>query len=210
MIALSSIRPHKNSEVYRANQIRAKESWEKVFSDIVYFSPKEPELDSPKTIWIESEEWPSIKTLAAYGGRQKDISAIINSDIVVSPELAKVELLIRTSSIMAATSRRWDLDQKVILDNDKGRDIFIAKPKAWRMLAAEISSTCRIGHNQWDSWALVFFQAKFIEKFADFSRCKCIFHPKHGERNQPYVDEVDISGPYQGFQSGRFDTIISL
>lgn len=210
MIAISSARLHSKSEAYRTNQIRAKKSWEAVFDRIVYFGDVESELTCRKTVWMPSCDWPHIHTLADYASRQKSISCIINADIVVTAQLINVFRGMSSSYILGMTSRRYDLESGELNPEDRGRDIFILKPHAWKMVADEVPRSCRIGHNEWDSWMIGFMRKKFGKKFADFTRCRCIFHPQHEERERPFGEEVDISGPYKGYWDGKPDTQIII
>lgn len=210
MIAISSIRPHNTSDAYRSNQIAARKSWGSVFEKIVYFSEVEPELDGLNVVWMPCSDYPFIWQMAEYAAKQKALSAIINADIVVTEELLKVEKIIESSFIQGATSRRYDLDTGLLNPEDKGRDIFILKSKGWKQVAELIPRSCRIGHNEWDSWMIGFMRKRFGKKFAEFTRCKCIFHPRHEERHRPFGDTVDISSPYKSYWDGTPDTQIVL
>lgn len=208
MIAISSIRPHSASAVYRENQVRAFRSWLPVFDRVIYFSKPEPELVGPRVEWVDVAEYPFIWQMAAWAAGQKELTVIINADIVVAPNLKTVLEGFSRSSFQAATSRRYDLESGTLNPHDRGLDIFVLKQRGWRMVAKLIPRSCRIGHNEWDSWMIGFMRKEFKKKFAEFTRCKCIFHPKHEERHRPFGETVDISGPYKGYGDGTPDAQI--
>ena len=193
MIAVSSHRKHgKTLCVYRKNQIRAKESWERYFDQIIYFGPVEPALVSDKTFFIPSDNWPFIRDMAAEASRQpSEFVAIVNADIVVTQPIRQIEGIMRASGMKAVSSRRRDMQTRKLLDNDKGRDIFICTPHVWSRVAANVPATCRIGHQQWDSWMIAFLRTTLQNRFGEFTRIPCIYHPRHSGRNMPHA--VDIS-----------------
>jgi len=212
MIAISSHRKHGHHKcTYRKNQIRAKESWEKYFEKIIYFGDVEPDLQSDKTFFIPCENWPFIRDMAREAGRQpSNYVAIINADIVVTQPFRNVEIIMRASSIRAASSRRRDLTKRVLLDNDKGRDIFVCTPVVWRNVAKEIPACCRIGHQQWDSWMVAYLRTTLRNGFAEFTRIPCIYHPSHGMRQMPHADTIDISNSRYQISVFRNDPQMSL
>lgn len=201
MIAISSFRPHNLSREYQQNQIRAKESWEKVFSKIIYLGNHEPELDSLKTAFLGYSGWPTIKELARLASTQSSLVALINSDIVVTDPIRDVEEKMVRTGIQAAVSRRFEFDPKnhdlaTAQIVDKGLDIFIAHPKLWAMVAKEIPDNLQIGHIQFDTWLTGFFLVKLGNAFRDFSRFKCVFHPKHSGRHMPHNPAEPLKDRY--------------
>lgn len=210
MTALSSFRPHRDSGEYRQNQIRAKNSWEPIFKNIIYFGHLEPELTSPKTEFIPYDGWPFIREMAEIASKLNGYTAIINADIVIEPELSTVVAIMERTGIVAATSMRRDLETREILFNDKGRDIFILNQRWWKRVADKVPRSCRIGHFEWDSWMIGFLCYEAKTKFADFSQVKCVFHPKHGGRKMPFNGEVNINSKYKGYWNGTRDTAIIL
>lgn len=210
MIAISSFRPHIQNGEYRTNQIRAKQSWELVFDEIIYFGRFEPELASDKTRFIPCDGWPRICDMASEAAQHKGYTAIINADIVVSEDLKKVVQIMGIGNVAAATSRRRELETGILHDNDKGRDIFICKRKWWRRISHDIPKSCLIGHQQWDSWMVSYLRWFAKTRFADFTMAKCIFHPNHEGRTMPFNDKVDIEWEHKGYWSGRQDPIIAL
>jgi len=210
MNAVSSFRAFAKSATYRENTLRAKASWEGVFERIAYFGSPEPELRSDRTTFVPYEGWPFIWELAAYAAQLPGYTAIINSDIVVTPVLLDVVRVMEAAGVAAATSRRYDLATGILFDNDKGRDIFILRRRWWSKVAAAVPKSCRIGHNQWDSWMIGFLRYEAKTRFADFTMAKCIFHPAHEGRDMPHDAEVDINSKYKGYWNGTFDPQIKL
>lgn len=203
MIVLSSFRPHKASAAYRENQIRAHESWEAFASEIVYFGDYEAELAGEHTTFIPSENWPRISVMAECASAYRKPVAIVNSDIVLEPEVKRVFEVVAETSIGGATSRRFCLETRELDPADHGRDIFICKPRVWKAVANEIPHVCRIGHQRWDSWLVGFLRKK--RQFGDFTQMRVVFHPTHEERQMPHADEIEFSGPYEGFWDGTQD-----
>lgn len=212
MVAISSHRKHgKTVCAYRRNQLRAKESWDVYFDQIIYFGTEESELISPKTFFIPSDNWPFIKDMAAEASRQQsDYVAIINADIVVTQPFRHIEGIMKASNMKAASSRRRDYKTRVLLDNDKGRDIFVCTPRVWGQVANNIPPNCRIGHQQWDSWMIAFLRVTLQNMFGEFTRIPCIYHPKHTGRNMPYADTIDISNSKYQISTFRNDPQLIL
>lgn len=209
MTIISSFRPHKDSAVYRENQIRAHKSWESVAAEIVYFGKPEPELGGVTTRFLPCEEWPKIAFMAEWAATYKEPAAIVNSDIVLEEPVARVFDIVKRTHIGAATSRRFDLETRKLNPEDHGRDIFICKPKIWKMVAKEIPDVCRIGHQCWDGWFVGFLRKRIGKRFADFTQLRAVFHPTHGERLMPYSEEIRMNGEYYGYFDGTQDSQIA-
>lgn len=197
MIALSSHRPHHKSVEFRHNQLLAKRSWEGAFTKIIYAGIEEPELHSQKTTFIQAEDWPRIQTLAQIAAEQQGIVAILNADIVVNNRLREVENRMWARGGVCGSSRRYhfdahtpDLTHAKLIESDRGRDIFIARQNIWKRIAREVPEYLRIGHQQWDAWMTDFFREHYNQRFIDFTAMKCIFHPKHEDRQMPYANEI--------------------
>jgi hypothetical protein len=188
VIAISSYKPFAKSADIARNQLRAKESWEKTFDGIIYFGEPEPELKSPKTQFIPCEPFPPIWLLVLAASQAADHACLINADIVVTPSLRQVWPMPRMS---ACTSGRYEFDPftcdyagaKV---KDMGVDFFMASPVVWRACWRAIPKHLRIGHCSWDSWMLSFLNGYCGNRFCDITIYRCIFHPRHEERDRPY------------------------
>lgn len=184
MIAISSFKPFSESAEVAKNQYSAKQSWEAVFSKIVYVTPfPEPELESDKTEFVvQPETFPSIKSLALLCAEQEEWTAIINADIIVDPKLLKVEKKLKELNAETCYSRRYqfgfDMSEAEIVD--WGLDFFAATPSAWKEIAEAIPDEFRIAHQQWDTW-MVSWMSKHTKCY-EITECRCIFHPKHGDR----------------------------
>lgn len=191
MIALSSHKPHHLSAEYARNQIAANRTWLNVFEDIYYFGPTELELSDERVHFVGQTDFPLIKDMLLMAGQQRQLVAILNADIVVSPKLRTIGNQMEQKRINAATSKRWQnngLPEPVILD--KGLDIFIARPWLWRILAKECPLGYRIGHCEWDTWCLGMLMRYTHRKMADFTEAACIFHPVHEGRERPHNGDV--------------------
>lgn len=213
MIAISSHRPHGYSScIYKKNQKRAIKSWEMYFDSIIYFGPFEKDLVTIKTSFIPCDGWPFIWQMAAEAGRQtSDYVAIINADIVVTQPFKQIEGIMKASKLQGASSRRRDYGTRQLLDDDRGRDIFICTPRVWAKVAKEIPRNCRIGHQQWDSWMVAFLRITLGSKYGDFTGVPCNYHPKHGQRNMPHAESIDLSGSrYDPKTTFRYDTQIVI
>lgn len=188
-MAVSSFRPLSESKEIARNQIRAKRSWEDVFDQIVYFGDPEPQLSSSKTEFVESEQFPTVDRMMAAAALANDWSCLINSDIVVSPLLGKVVRDCIRNKIEAITSQRYEFtgeDLNHARVKDSGYDFFMSSPKQWAEAAKVVPSEYRIGHNRWDNWVLGRFNVVCMKRFVDVTSKRLIFHPRHGERKQPY------------------------
>lgn len=197
MIAITSHRPHAKSAEYARNQKLAWRTWQGFFTDIIYFGDEEPELKSFKTRFVRSEQWPTIKIMAQLAATARGIACIINADILINPKLRVVENRLANGPAAVASSRRWHIDPHLpnfdraqLVDTDRGRDIFVCTRVVWQRIAAEIPGHLRIGHQQWDAWMTDFFNAHYHDRFIDFTQMKCIFHPKHEDRQMPFAEDI--------------------
>lgn len=196
MIAISSHRPLDQEPEIKRNQLLAKRTWESVFSRIIYFGVFEQELASSKTVFFPHEEFPRIKDLMEQAGKQRGLVAILNADIVVTPDLKKLERMMMLRGKLCASSRRYHFDPDTCdwkaaqLGNDRGRDIFIARNDIWRDAAHNVPEQFRIGHQGFDGWITDFFRGKYNTSFIDFTDMRIIFHPNHGNRKMPHSKEV--------------------
>jgi len=165
------------------------------FNRIIYLGPSEPELRSPKTKFVFSEDFPRIKALMQVAALQPGFTAILNADIVVN-DLRKLESQMMLRGKVCASSRRWHFDpntcdwKAAYLGSDRGRDIFIARQDIWRKAAREVPEELRIGNSRWDAWCTDWFRIRHGESFIDFSGQKLIFHPAHESRLRPFDEEI--------------------
>ena len=123
----------------------------------------------------------------------KGWAAIINADIVVSIRLGAVVQECIRKGIKAITSYRYEFNTpnpdpelsgaKV---KDLGFDFFMADPTVWKGASDVVPEGYRIGHNRWDNWCLGYMNTVLGKKFVDVTSRRLIFHPRHGERKQPY------------------------
>lgn len=196
MIAISSHRPLDQEPEIKRNQLLAKRTWEAAFSRIIYFGTIEPELSSGKTAFVPSEEFPRIKDMMEMAGKQRGFVAIVNADIVVTPEIKKLERLMMLRGKLCASSRRYHFDPNTCdwkaaqLGLDRGRDIFIARNDVWRDAARHVPNELRIGNSRWDAWATDWFRIRYNDSFLDFTNMRAIFHPNHESRRRPYDEEI--------------------
>lgn len=198
--AVSSHRPHSTDGEYRRNQTLAKTTWDHVFQKITYCGPQEPELASYKTQFIHDEQFPRIRRLAELAGQWHGLTAILNADILVAPEILALERQMKTKRRLCASSRRWgfavagrtlaEMLEKADLGNDRGRDIFVATGAVWRNLAMTMPEGYRIGNPYWDAYVTDFFRKYYDASFVDFTSWRCVFHPEHAGRNYPFAQEI--------------------
>jgi hypothetical protein len=206
MILISSHRPHSQGGCFPQNQIAAHQSWEGVARRIIYFGSFEQSLSGPTTQFIPSTDFPRIKDMATMAGRQPQITALVNADIILIPLIHKIEFNIQRGFARACISRRHHfepgaqtLDQARDDPLDRGRDIFVTRPDIWRKVAEEIPPVFRIGHQKWDAWLSDYFKTTQGKYFTDFTRLRCVFHPIHGDRKMPYAPELeDVNMHYPG------------
>lgn len=188
MILLSSIRQFSKDGTgeYQRNQLAAKATWERVASKIVYFSAREPSLDSTKTIWIPSDEYPQILTLCEFAGQQNEWCAILNADIVLAQHFPIVEAKLKARKAMCASSWRYNFDPAVGIDSgvkdDEGLDFFAAVPAVWQKDYELVDERLRLGSGFWDSHTLSVFCTFFASNFWNITNSRVIFHPRHGGR----------------------------
>lgn len=184
MIAVSSFKPFSKSSEIAENQMKAKESWERVFSKIIYLCDRpEPELASGKTEFVTGHNFPIIRALVDVCASQRDWACIINADIVVSFRLKLVEMELKRKKAMSAISKRFQIPENEVVDY--GLDWFAAIPALWAKIANRIPGVFRIGHPIWDTWMLAAFGTiGSIDQCYDATPSKIIFHPKHLDREQ--------------------------
>src|SRR6266498_2469409 len=195
MQAVSSHRPNCQDRDICRNQSLAARTWRMTFTRIIYLGPSEPDLRSPKTKFVFSEDFPRIKALMQIAALQPGFTAILNADIVVN-DLRKLENQMMLRGKVCASSRRWHFDpntcdwKAAYLGSDRGRDIFIARQDVWRKAAREVPEEFRIGHQGHDGWLTDYFRRQHNDSFIDFTGQRLIFHPEHGSRKMPYAVEV--------------------
>lgn len=197
MTVVSSLRAFRDCREFAINQKRAHESWQKIFSEIIYFGHPEPALSSPKTRFFPCEDFPNIRTLAATASSCPPYSCIVNSDIVLSHHLPMViNQLIRLRA-QAAVSRRYEFEGECpengkLVHGDWGVDFFWATTQLWRRLSEVIPEHFRIGHTSWDTYTMSFFNTVAHPLVWDITPKRVVFHPKHGSRRRPhFIKTVD-------------------
>lgn len=195
MIAITSVRNlNRCTPEILSNQLGANESWNRVFDHIIIFGNKDKRIDSGITTFIPGDDWPKIKSMMLFASLLKDWACIINADIVVSPDLFKVEKQLRDKRASCAMSYRYQFDpvnplvEKKVVDN--GLDIFCAVPQVWKEASRDVPEAFRIGHQQWDTWTIGYFNSHFYTGFFDFTPAKCIYHPKHESRMYKYTISI--------------------
>lgn len=210
VIAVSSFKPLDLSVEIALNQIRAHNTWTKVFDAIIYFGKHEPRLADSRTSFIYHDDFPTISLMALTASMTGDWCCLINSDIVVSPLLMTVWDRAVRQGAKAMTSFRWeyDPDNLDLMDahvTDVGFDFFATTPDWWSRVSLEVPASYRIGHNIWDSWLLGFFNTHLGRKFFDITSQRVIFHPKHGNREQkwPVVNEPSSYTTFSGAPSTK-------
>lgn len=187
MICLTSCKPLGSNSESDFNQIAAWHSWQRVFSQIVYWNAPERELSSSNTLFIPSQPFPHIWEFVEVAAYQKDWCAIVNADIITGDNLKKAMHAAKAKKAMALTSWRYEFDPAVGINAharivDCGIDFFAASPEAWQIVWQHVPENIRIGCQQWDSWMLGALGELLGNRFMGINNFRCIFHPKHGNR----------------------------
>lgn len=189
MTAISSIKPFKDSAAVAENQRRAKATWDRAFSKVLYVGPEsEPQLEGLTTRWIKGDPWPLIADLIAVAAAQPDWSCLINADIRVSFRLRMAEMELRRLEAESAFSFRFQLPECRVVD--QGLDFFAARPEVWKTALRHVPKWHRIGHVAWDTWMLAFLSQT---RCYDLTPCCCIYHPRHEDRVRPYPNAGRLS-----------------
>lgn len=192
MIAVTSHRAHNKSDEYARNQRYARESWKGIFKEVIYLSNHEPELAGPDTFFLGYDGWPTLRHMADVASRQSDIAVIINADIVLTPSILNAVSVMQQIGIVAMTSYRKEFDTADYPDLssakivDKGLDIWVAQPSIWYRIAQDAPEFLRMGHIQIDTWLCGWLCKHTGYAFRNFNDYGCVYHPKHGGRNQPH------------------------
>jgi hypothetical protein len=209
MIIISSARRHSKDAEYAINQKRACESWQGA-QQVYYFGSYEEDLAMKNVLWVRSEhneeagEWPTIKAMSEFASNfPSDLVAIANADILITETFFEVEKKLKSLTIPASTSyrytydpERFDLASAVRDKNDRGMDIFVCSSDVWKMISKQIPDYLRIGHPTWDTWVCGFLCHHFGYGFREFTRYRCIFHPRHGGRITPHSNAIRSDEPY--------------
>lgn len=196
MTVISSFRPLDKSIAIAKNQLIAKQSWEGVFDCIMYFNSPDERMASPKTVFVESEDFPHMSSIFLAAAMTDDITAIINADIVTTPNLRNVIAREFGRGAGAMMSFRHEYDpERVDLNKakqvDNGLDFFCSVPEVWHMAYKYVCKDYRLGHGKWDCWMMNFFHVTLSGRFfPDITNERCIFHPRHDERHRPYNGEI--------------------
>lgn len=186
MIAVSTFRPHKDSEEYRQNQIRAMTSWVPIFNGIILMGKLEPELATHKTSFTFQEGRPHVRDMVGLLATQSEMGVWINADIVLSNAFVTLEQLMKKAGCVAATSFRFTFDPKNGIwksfkePNDWGLDVFVATPEVWQDMYKHMDSRWVKCGQVYDSWMVGFLNKR--HKCGDFTDRKWVFHPRHGGR----------------------------
>jgi len=208
MTVISSFRPLDKSPTIARNQLRAKQSWEGVFDSIMYFNAPDERMASPKTVFIDSEDFPHMSALFLAAAMTDDITAIVNADIVCMPALRGVieREIGRGAGAMMSFRMEFDPERPDYVNAkqvDNGLDFFCTVPEIWHMAYKFVSQEYRISGGKWDTWLMNFLHVTLSGRFfPDITHHRCIFHPKHGEREFPYyispIDDAFCIGGFRG------------
>lgn len=188
MIAVSSFRAFDKDPTgeYRTNQLFANQSWQRNFTKIVYFNAFEPELNSAKTIFIPSPEYPQILSLIEFCAMQNEWCAILNADIVLGAGFPLVEAKLKARKATCASSWRYNFDPAIGISSgvhdDNGLDFFAAVPSVWQQAYELCDDRLVIGSTFWDCWMLSLFSTFHLSNFWNLTKSRVIFHPRHGSR----------------------------
>lgn len=197
MTCVSSLRPLNDNAEVAHNQLRAYRSWLDVFDKIVYVGAREPQMD--RATFVESPDFPRIKTVALVAALAGEPACIVNADIVLAPHIKNTLQNVMARNGEAAVSRRHEFtgehwENGALVQGDWGIDFFFALPRIWWQLARVMPERYRIGHNSWDTYVMSFFNTVAGRTTWDITRSHCVFHPRHNERKRVYsfqpVDDI--------------------
>lgn len=196
MVAVSTFRPHKNSEEYARNQIRAVESWQDIFDVVLLIGEAEPELAFPNVWFVPGEDFPLIKDMISLLAREPGWSAWINCDIVLTPMFHQAFQRMKETGKQAATSQRWtfypeafDLSKAVIERNDFGLDIFLTIQPHWQHMLSVMPKNLRKAGQVYDTWMTGYFWKRLGRAYCSMTDFRCVFHPRHGGRKMKTHNE---------------------
>ncbi len=207
MILVSSHRPFGLSEEYARNQERAAKANHALYNvnSMYYVGHFEEGLVDEKVQFVKPEgDFPTIKELAEFASHMTEFTAIINADIVLGSNISDVEKKMRDMALPAGTSYRYEfqtgdypnMDNAIRHKEDRGMDIFIASPAIWKNVAKDVPENLWFSHNYWDTWVCGYFCHHLGYGFRHFTDYRCVFHPKHGGRQQPLLDKITTTDPY--------------
>lgn len=189
MIVASSFRPlDKCSPELVHNQLAAKQSWDALGLDVVYFNDPEPKLEGPRTVFVPTVGRPDIKRMAHFLSVQRGWGCIVNADIILG---SGARHLIDTATLCCAScivSRRYTIPNggttatAKLLPTDHGVDFFMARPEVWKHVTAKIPPDFQIGRIVWDTWMVCFFVTEYFWATYDATMARVVFHPDHAER----------------------------
>jgi len=189
VIAISSFKPFPKSVAVAKNQTKAKASWDRVFSRIVYCGPaSEPALNGEKTDFVCTEEFPSIREMVEVAASSVEWACLINADIRVHYRIRFVELELKRLNASCAISLRWQIPDNRIVD--QGLDWFAATPEIWRRILPHVPRWFRVGHCLWDTWMLAAFMYFSHGECYDATASEFIYHPKHFDRDSPFQSKM--------------------
>jgi hypothetical protein len=208
MIAVSTFKPqHKSAEIAR-NQIRGIQSWYPFFDRIFLIGAPEPDFTHEKVTFVGGEDYPTIHDMIALladvrnypgypDGQSIRIGTWLNADIVLRPPFENLKALM-TQRPQAATSWRMTYSPEyekelagVYYDPaDFGMDIFVARQPLWEFAERVVHPKMRVACLTHDSWLCGFFNKVTVGHVYDFSKWRCVLHPKHGDRSFPAKNEL--------------------
>lgn len=191
---LSSIRPFGQNPGYDELQRKALDSWFAVSRTVVLFNLPEDtgNIQRSGLLYVGPDKNPpSIKhMLATLKDRQEEeIVALVNSDIVLGPEVGKIPKVVLANSLgraWACTSYRYVIDPEVPewlgSPVDKGLDFFCSTVRIWNDVARQIPGVLTVGRPVWDNWMNSFFHMYInASKYFDITPWVCVLHPRHEE-----------------------------
>jgi len=195
VIAVSTFKPHAKSAEYALNQSRAVQSWGDIFTHVYLIGDPEPDLRYDYVTFIEGNDYPTIKMMVLMLSTYEEWGAWINCDIIVLPKIHEAMQQMEVRGYRAATSQRFeydpvsfDLSKAKIPHHDFGLDIFITTGDIWRDMFTKINPDLRTCGLIYDSWMTGYLWHTLGHGYRNFTDYRCVFHPKHGGREAPYMN----------------------
>lgn len=231
---LSSLRPFNQNRAYADLQVTAIESWRALGSQVVLFNhPSDSWLKSDQQIQfvVPKQSPPTIFEMISWAigrGHAETSIAIVNSDIILGPDINLLSEVIRNYSMTrnwAATSFRFTYEPEIGIEaayrdrEDLGLDIFIAPRRIWEVIRNEMpmmgATKLTIGRILWDNTVNAYFRTRLpSNRYINLTDWKVVFHPVHGDRGRHVqYDQVTVRGlkipGSGGIPSAKYDKPIS-
>ena len=177
---LSSAAPF-NGSAYDDLQRQAIRSWREVADSTILFN--NPEDIGEASMCIEPRENPpcvhQMLTAAYKLFKEEDVIALVNSDIVLTPETSRILQVAERQHLgrgWACTSFRWE-DGQV---RGQGLDFFAMTMPVVVQVLRDCPRFMTVGRTLWDNWLNGWLRCHLpSQRFFNITDWKCVHHPLH-------------------------------